>query len=422
MKHSFLLFAAGILSALPVMADGIETSEEVVEETVETVVGTDAPEAEGFVTHYLNNAIDKAIPSTPAEEPMEYGRKVTKWVSAPKFGGYAIGKYAYSSKWDSSKKTYGSNTFSARLIRLYVDGSILKDFKYRLQMEMENDKPGPHVKDFYLAWSHWKELEIKAGQFKRCFTFENPYNPWEVGVGDYSQIVKKLAGFNDFYNEKPYFNGAGEVSNDGGRDLGIQLQGDLFRVGKGKQKRSLVHYMAAVYNGQGINHADANKQKDFIGSLQVQPVKDLYIGFFGWTGNMTYKVGSNDLTVRRERYAIGAKYEHEGWSARTEYAHHSGTGAFGSTRADGWYVTAGVPCTKWLKIYAKYDVYRSGANWDKASTIYSIAPNFQLHKNLMFQLQYNYGHDRSLIDSRKTTGKMVRYDYHDLWVETYFRF
>lgn len=416
MKHYFLLFAACSMLSVPAWAE-VETpadnnvlTEEA--EAVDTPVGVCADEPAGFLTDVVNRAVNKAMPApVPADEaPVEYGRKVVKWATAPKFGGYAIGKYAYSNKGK------GSNTFSARLIRVYVDGTLLKDFKYRMQMEMENDKPGPHVKDFYLAWSHWKELEIKVGQFKRCFTFENPYNPWEVGVGDYSQIVKKLAGFNDFYNEKSYFNGAGEASNDGGRDLGIQLQGDLFRIGKGKQKRSLVHYMAAVYNGQGINHADANKQKDFIGSLQVQPVKDLYIGFFGWTGNMTYKVGSNDLTVRRERYAIGAKYEHEGWSARAEYAHHSGTGAFGSTRADGWYVTAGAPVTDWLKIYAKYDVYRSGASWEKTQSIYSICPNFQLHKNLMFQLQYNYGHDRTL------GGAKGKRDYHDLWVETYFRF
>lgn len=406
MKHSTLLFAVLTLLSVNAMAEDNATAPEmtadapatIIEETPE--IGTDAPEAEGFVTHYLNSAIEKAIPSTPAEEPMEYGRKVTKWISAPKFGGYAIGKYAYSSKWDSSKQTYGSNTFSARLIRVYVDGTILKDFKYRLQMEMENDKPGPHFKDFYLAWSHWKELEIKVGQFKRCFTFENPYNPWDVGVGDYSQMVKKLTGFSDYVPDGLTWNG--------GRDQGIQVQGDLFRIGKGKQKRSLVHYMAGVYNGNGINHADNNKQKDFIGSLQVQPVKDLYVGFFGWTGNVTY----NNVTLRRERYALGMKYEHEGYTVRGEYAHHSGNGL----RADGWYATVGVPVTNWLKIYAKYDVFRSGANWDKTSTIYSLCPNFQLHKNLMFQLQYNYGHDRSLLASGKKA------DYHDLWVETYFRF
>lgn len=410
-KHIYLIAACSLLSA-PAMAENEESKEKAPTLTTETTVnattkqwfnaepadpatiGTDSPEAEGFLTGMLNGALDKSAPAAaPAEEPMEYSRTTTKWASVPKFGGYAIGKFAYSSKGS------GSNGFSARLIRAYVDGTILKDFKYRLQIEMENETPGPHFKDFFIAWKHWDELEVKVGQFKRCFTFENPYNPWDVGVGDYSQIVKKLAGFGDYIADGHTWNG--------GRDLGIQLQGDLFRIGKGKQRRALVHYMAGVYNGNGINRGDNNPQKDLIGSLQVQPIKDLWIGVFGWTGNVTY----NNVTTRKERYAIGAKYEHNGWSARAEYAHHSGS--YGS-RADGWYVTAGVPCTKWLKVYAKYDAFRPGANWDKTCSIYSIAPNFQIHKNLMLQLQYNYTHDRSLAQGKR--------DYHDVWVETYVRF
>ena len=46
-------------------------------------------------------------------------------------------------------------------------------------------------------------------------------------------------------------------------------------------------------------------------------------------------------------------------------------------------------------------------------TMYSVAPNFQLHKNLMFQLQYNYVNDKSSsVDSH----------YNEVWVETYVRF
>lgn len=409
MKHSFLLFAAGILSALPVMADGIETSEEVVEETVETVIGTDAPEPAGFVTGLLNNTLERKVAATPDSDQKEYGRKVTGWASAPKFGGYAIGYYKYSDQDDKN----GGEGFNARLIRLYVDGSIFKDFKYRLQMEVQGNKT-PHVKDFFLAWKHWDELEVKFGQFKRCFTFENPYNPWEVGVGDYSQIVKKFAGFDD-YNNAAYFKKNGEVTNNGGRDIGLQLQGDLFRVGDGKKKHALIHYQAAVYNGQGINSVDNNYQKDVIGTLQVQPVKDLYIGVFGWTGNMSHKVDNVLQTARRERYAIGAKYEHEGWSARAEYAHHTGTQHDGpTTKADGWYATVGVPCTDWLKVYAKYDVYRDGSAWDKSTSIYSIAPNFQIHKNLMFQAQYNLVQNRT--QSRR--GHL----YNQAWAMVYFRF
>lgn len=376
-------------------------------------VGADAPEPSGYLTTLLNQALAQSMPADQQEE-MAYGRKETKWASAPKFGGYAIGSYKYS---DQDGK-HGGDGFNARNLRLYVDGTVLNDFKYRIQLEMNGDpgaSKGPHLKDFFLTWSHWKELEVKVGQFKRCFTFENPYNPWEVGVGDYSQMTKKLAGMSDYCG--------GESSSSGGRDLGLQIQGDLLPVGKDQHR--LFHYQLGLFNGQGINHADANRRKDWIGTLQLQPIKDLFIGVFGWKGDMTY----SNVTVGRNRYALGVKYEHEGWSARAEYAHQTGhkisdfvysadtktqvlrPGA-SLGRADGWYVTVGVPCTSWLKVYAKYDAYRDNASNSSLSSIYSLCPNFQLHKNLQFQLQYNYVCSKLDADRR----------HNELWGEVYFRF
>lgn len=379
----------------------------------DTPVGTDAPEPSGYLTTLLNQALAQSMPVDQQEE-MAYGRKETKWASAPKFGGYAIGSYKYS---DQDGK-HGGDGFNARNLRLYVDGTVLSDFKYRIQLEMSGDpgaSKGPHLKDFFLAWSHWKELEVKVGQFKRCFTFENPYNPWEVGVGDYSQMSKKLAGMSDYCG--------GESTSSGGRDLGLQIQGDLLPVGKDQHR--LFHYQLGLFNGQGINHADANRRKDWIGTLQLQPIKDLFIGVFGWKGDMAY----SNVTVGRNRYALGVKYEHEGWSARAEYAHQTGhkisdfvysadtktqmlrPGA-SLGRADGWYVTVGVPCTSWLKVYAKYDAYRDNASNSSLSSIYSLCPNFQLHKNLQFQLQYNYVCNKLDADRR----------HNELWGEVYFRF
>lgn len=356
--------------------------------------------------------------SNESTEEKQYGRTVTKWASTPKFGGYAIGSYKYS---DQEGKHNGDG-FNARLLRLYVDGNILTDFKYRVQLEMNGDNSAsnksPHLKDFFLAWSHWKELEVKVGQFKRSFTFENPYNPWDVGVGDYSQLTKKLAGMNDYCG--------GEATNNGGRDIGIQLQGDVLPVGSDKHR--LFHYQVAVMNGQGINHADSNAKKDLMGTLQIQPVKDLYIGVFGWKGNMTYTNSSKEtISTDRNRYALSAKYEHNGWSARAEYAHQTGhkmadywingegkqvlnVDKASNGRADAWYATVGVPCTPWLKVYAKYDAYRDNARNNSLSSIYSLCPNFQLHKNVMFQAQYNYVHT-------KASGS-----HHEIWGEVYFRF
>ena len=340
------------------------------------------------------------------KDTVNYGRTLTDYVSKPKVGGYFIGYYKYS----DLETAHGGDGFNARLVRAYIDGSVLKDFNYRFQVEFNKTV---HLKDAFIEWARFKEFKVKFGQYKRAFTFENPYNPWEVGVGDYSQLVKKLAGFSD-YTATEY------SGSNGGRDIGLQFQGDLFPVGNDKHR--LIHYQLAVYNGQGINVADADDKKDLIGTLQVQPVKDLYLGVFGWKGYYT----SNGVTVERNRYAVGAKYEHNGWTARAEYAHHQGqkivdyevvdgVAVLKSTAsnglADAWYATIGVPFTDWFKCYVKYDVYRDGANSDGMKSIYSVAPNFQLHKNLLFQLQYNYVDDHVL-------GKK----YNEIWAQAYIRF
>lgn len=357
---------------------------------------------EGFLTHYVNEAITSGMSAIDSKSEVEYGRKVTQYVSAPKVGGYFIGKYNYDDQ--DGKTTNGG--FSQRLVRFYVDGTILNDFAYRIQMQTNNDKF--HMKDFFVEWKKYPEFKVKIGQFKRAFGFENPMNPWDVGDGDYSQLTKKMTGHSDFVGA--------EASSNGGRDQGIQFQGDLFPVGKDKHK--LLHYQLMIANGQGINVADANKKKDIIGTIQVQPVKGLFLGFFGWTGDYT----SGNVTVDRNRYMLSAKYDANDWTFRAEYAHSTGHKISdyvskdvwnGNGRADAWYATVGIPCTDWLKTYVKYDVYRDDATSDTQKTIYSICPNIQLHKNLMFQVQYNF-----------VTDKMAKADkhYNELWLETYVRF
>ena len=321
-------------------------------------------------------------------EDGQYGRKVTDFTTGPKIGGYFIGKYSYSTQ-DGLKS---NNGFSQRMTRVYVDGTIHTDFKYRIQVQINNKSF--HMKDYFVEWAHWKEFSVKVGQYKRAFLFENPYNPWDVGFGDYSQITKKLSGMGDY---------CGEDGSTGGRDQGIQIQGDLFPVSGGEYR--LVHYQLQLMNGQGINVADENSKKDIIGTLQVQPIKDLYVGAFGWKGDY---VINDSLTVGRDRWAVAAKYEHNSWSARAEYAHSSGKNI---NEADGWYAAVGVPVNDWFKVYAKYDVYRSQASSESMKSMYSIAPNFQIHKNLMLQLQYNY------VDNRATSSK-----WNEFWAEVYVRF
>ena len=371
-----------------------------------------------FLSQALALTMLTAMPgwASPGEQPQNetnnhgrplLSRSLKDYASTPKLGGYFIGTYKYSDQ-DGAK---GGEGFNQRFIRVYVDGTILQDFSYRVQMQINGSSP--HMKDFFVEWARWKELKVKVGQFKRPFTFENPYNPWDVGLGDYAQAVKKLAGLGD-YN--------GEVGATGGRDQGVQLQGDLFPVSKDKHR--LIHYQVGVFNGQGINTGDKNGRKDLIGTLQVQPVKDLFIGFFGWMGDFVGTTSNGQtVTVDRNRWGVSAKYEHGGWSARAEYVHseghkisdydHADGTVSGTGEADGWYATVGIPLTPWLKTYLKYDAYRDQAEWSGMKTMYSVAPNFQIHKNLMLQLQYNFVEDRSSGIDRH---------YNEVWAEAYVRF
>ena len=321
-----------------------------------------------------------------AQESVTVGRTLTERASVPKVGGYFIGKYAYSDQ----EGQHGGEGFSQRFVRAYVDGTLLDDFKYRVQVQVNNSSM--HMKDYFVEWTRWKEMSVKVGQYKRAFLMENPYNPWDVGAGDYSQIARQLAGIGDR---------DGSVAN-GGRDQGVQVQGDLLPSRDGEFRH--LHYQVQVMNGQGINAGDADGRKDVLGMVQVQPVRGLQFALFGWTGGY---VSGDGAVQERRRWAASARYERDGWAARAEYAHSQG-----HLRADGWYATLGVPLTPWLQVYAKYDAYRPQKSWGRMKTIWSVVPNVQIHRNLLFQLQYNRVADRSLSSS----------GYNEVWGEVYVRF
>ena len=146
-----------------------------------------------------------------------YSQEKNPLFSKPKFSGYAIGQYQYSSQHDAE-----SNSFNLRMVRVSLDGRILGDFAYKLQGQINGNTStlgeSPRMVDVYIEWQKLPFLKIKVGQFKRPFTFENPMNPIDQGFMGYGQNIMKLSGFTDR---------VGEHSSNG-RDIGVQLQGDLF--------------------------------------------------------------------------------------------------------------------------------------------------------------------------------------------------
>ena len=357
--------------------------------------------------HSLQNYITEKISQLKdkQDEKVKEGKKKWKmadYVTVPKFGGYIVGTYKYNSQEGKN----GGDGFGLRYLRLYLDGTVLKDFKYRVQMNVSGEpgsKNGARVIDAFISWQKWAPLGIKLGEYKRCFTFENPMNPWDIASGDYTQLTKHFTGMGgDLYQG---------AANSGGRDLGVQIYGDAFKVGK--TQHYLLHYQAGIYNGQGINTSDKDKEKDYISTVQLHPLKGLYVGVFGWSGSFFDGAQSNYF----KRWAAGVSYEGF-FSARAEYARNiyaDGADTHGlGQKSDAWYIRMGIPTWRWLRVNLGYDAYRKDmSTWTSLNSIYSLGLQARPHKNLQFQLQWNYCHNNA---------SGVDKDYHQLWTQAYIRF
>lgn len=337
-----------------------------------------------------------------------------------KFSGYVMSQYQYTGQ-DSKE----SNSFNIRMVRMALDGRLMKDFYWKVQLQVNGNTSdlgsSPRMVDAFAEWQKYEAFKIKAGQFKGPFTFENPMHPITQGFMGYSQNVSKLAGFSDRTGE--------HASN--GRDIGVQIQGDLIKNAAG---RNLLHYQVGVFNGQGTNHKDVDQRKDVIGGIWVSPVKGLRIGAFGWTGSSARK-GTWDVTdanhnvvknedgsvkthsgvrsLSKNRYAFSAEYAANDWTVRSEYIHSQGYGFTKSLtsgketdcnvnyaagdQADGFYALMIAPVIS-KKLYAKarYDLYRPRAEWGTSRTQYEIGANYWIGKSIMIGAEYARINDRSL--------------------------
>ena len=170
-----------------------------------------------------------------------------KVLSDIKFSGYIMSQYQYSDK-ESNKGEKDINSFNIRMVRMALEGRVAKDFYWKAQLQLNGNTSNltlsPRMVDAFAEWQKYDAFKVKAGQFKRPFTFENPMHPITQGFMSYSQNITKLAGFSDRNGEH----------SSNGRDIGVQLQGDLRKAADGHH---YLHYQVGVFNGQGARTSSA---------------------------------------------------------------------------------------------------------------------------------------------------------------------
>lgn len=323
----------------------------------------------------------------------------SEWFQNVKFSGYGMVQYQASDK-DGAE----NNGFNLRLVRMALEGRAHEDFYWKVQMQINGntydpDKSSTDIRlvDLFGEWQKYEFFKVKAGQFKRPFTFENPMHPITQGFMSYSQNVSKLAGFSDRCG--------GNASN--GRDIGVQIQGDFLKNAEG---RNLLHYQVGAFNGEGINQKDKDNRKDIIGGMWVMPIKGMRIGAFGWTGS---RAGVGE----KNRYALSGEYTQDDWTFRSEYIHSQGwNAAHTSDKADGIYALCIAPIQKnKLHVKARYDLYREAKEWGQSKTMYEVGADYMFTKNLQINLEYARVNDRTIANPDK-------HNYNMVDVELDFRF
>ena len=355
-----------------------------------------------------------ALTTVCAQETEQKKVEIPQWVNNFKFSGYGILQYQAE-----DKRGGKHNEFNLRLARFILDGKI-GDFDWRAQIQGTNAKgpgePTVQLVDLYAEWAKYKEARIRVGQFKRAFTFESVTHPITQGWYSYAMVINNLVGYGDRTGEK----------SSGGRDIGIQLQGDLFPAADGHR---WLHYQVGVYNGEGINTKDKDNKKDIIGGMWVMPVKGVRFGAFGWTGTKaemdmttTLKDPKGDpivnklQSVRKKRFALSAEYDKDEFTFRSEYIYSKGWGTKEvlGEKADGWYVFGIVPVIK-SKLHAKarYQCYRADKTMGSSKSMYEVGANYFFTPKLQMNVEYARVNDRTNVE---------KHNYNFVDVELAFKF
>ncbi len=398
MKRLFCLMALAALTTFNASAD----TEVGNNQTLDPAQGLEPLTAEEV-------AILEAMEATQEKATIE----LPAWVKNIKFSGYGMLQYQ-----GEDKENAHTNTFNLRLARFILDGKI-GDFDWRAQIQGTNatgpGQPTVQLVDLYAEWRKYPEFKIRAGQFKRAFTYENPTHPITQGWRGYADVINKLSAFGDRTGER----------SSGGRDIGIQFSGDLFPNANG---RRLFHYQIGIYNGEGVNQKDMDNRKDIIAGAWVMPIKGLRIGAFGWVGSrggMLDPLTNETRSVEKNRYCLSAEYSVDEYMFRAEYIHSQGWGAkspgnnvreiyyANGDKADGWYVFGIVPLIKGkLHAKARYQTYRNQKSWSTSVNQVECGLNYFFTKNLELHMEYSHVNDRSL----------AKHNYNLVDVELDFRF
>jgi hypothetical protein len=211
--------------------------------------------------------------------------------------GYAQFLYIYYEK--------GIDTFSIPRARLSLAGALVKNLKFRLQVDAARS---PALIDAVLDYQFKPYLGVRIGQYYVPFSLESTTSDSELDLIYRSQVVLALSPGRDIGYQ--------------GRDIGVMLTGG----------HSILEYYLGVFNGAGTNRLDTNKNKDVGARVILRPVKGLAVGGSLYDGRYSANQGAPPVT--RDRAGLEGLLSLGRFTLKSEYI----AAKDDQTSRSGWYV------------------------------------------------------------------------------------
>lgn len=260
-----------------------------------------------------------------------------------------------------------NNSFDLHRARLDAKGNLTSKWSYEIYTEFA---ASTKLLDAYMSYKIADFLQVQAGQFKVPFSYESLVADSKLELIDRSQAVEALAGRT-----------RDVIGNENGRDIGVQVSGDLAKV----NDFYLFDYTLGIFNGAGYDvTADNNGYKDIAARLGIHPLKELEFGASLYQGEDIPAGGAKSQA--RNRYGFDGHFVTGPLSLTAEYIH--GTDA--AVQKEGWYAQAGYfVLPKTLQLVAKYDTYYpSGTFKTDRSTIYYGGLNYFFNRWTRLAVDY----------------------------------
>ena len=311
-----------------------------------------------------------------------------------KVSGFVQGLYQV----DIKDKDNIDNSFRMRRVRMSISGDLNKVISYKIQGDFSST---PTLVDAFVKAKFCDAFAVQFGQFKLPFSIENPINPVDLEAVDYGDVINKLVGYSDVC-------GVGGL----GRDLGLMFTGKFMKIGK--DEHYMFDYSVGVFNGTGpykygSNSKDDNREKEFVGRLNIKPIKSVTASFSYYTGHY------GPEALKRNRIGFGAEFNNNKVVARTEFiSGKTGTSTeildengdvigseIGSYESVGMYSVAGYwfdfTCHEnpmRLLPFVRYDYFAKDAEAKVGQYgIFTFGANFLPYKFLSLKVNYQLRQD-----------------------------